>query len=159
MPTPIFQVDAFADRVFAGNPAAVCPLEAWLPDHVMQAIATENNLSETVFTVPVGEGYAIRWFTPVAEIDLAGHPTLAAAYIILNRLQPGRDAVTFESRYGDHLTVSRDDRPKADGRLVMDFPSRLGQPGDGLGDVATALGAKPTEVLERVQFIPGHNLY
>jgi len=81
MKTPMYQVDAFTDRVFHGNPAAVCPLEQWLPDATMQAIAAENNLSETAFFVPSGSDFHLRWFTPATEIDLCGHATLAAAHL------------------------------------------------------------------------------
>ena len=85
---PIYQIDAFTDRVFGGNPAAVCPLEVWLPEDVMQAIAAENNLAETAFYVPRGDDFDIRWFTPVTEIALAGHPTLATAYLHLYKAGP-----------------------------------------------------------------------
>jgi len=146
MPIPIYQVDAFTDRVFAGNPAAVCPLEAWLADDVLQAIATENNLSETAYFLPDGKGYAIRWFTPAAEIDLAGHPTLATAHVIFTALEPGRDSVTFSTRLGDTLTVTRAGSD-GDVRLTMDFPARPPVPKDTLGDVAAALGAEPQEIL------------
>jgi PhzF family phenazine biosynthesis protein len=142
---PVYQVDAFTDRVFAGNPAAVCPLETWLEAEVMQAIATENNLSETAFFVPDRNEFAIRWFTPVDEIDLAGHPTLATAHVIFSALQPSRDAVTFTTRLGDTLTVKREN--SNGGRLTMDFPSRPPALTDTLGDVATALGAAPQAVL------------
>ena len=142
---PVYQVDAFTNRVFAGNPAAVCPLDAWLEAEIMQAIATENNLSETAFFVPDGEEFAIRWFTPVDEIDLAGHPTLATAHVIFSALQPSRDAVTFTTRLGDTLTVTRE--TGNGGRLTMDFPARPPEPTDALGDVAAALGAAPQAVL------------
>ncbi len=142
MRIPIYQVDAFASRIFAGNPAAVCPLEAWLPDETMQAIAAENNLSETVFFVAGEDGYDIRWFTPTIEIDLAGHPTLAAAHVILDELEPGRAEVRFRTKLGEILTVVREER-----RLVMDFPARPPAPRPDLGDVAAALGAEPVEVL------------
>jgi len=145
MAVPVYQVDAFTDRVFAGNPAAVCPLETWLEAEVMQAIATENNLSETAFFVPDGSEFAIRWFTPVDEIDLAGHPTLATAHVIFSALQPGRDAVTFTTRRGDTLTVTR--KTDNGGRLTMDFPARPPEPTDTLGDIAAALGAAPQAVL------------
>lgn len=143
MQLPIYQIDAFADRVFTGNPAAVCPLEAWLPDPVMQSIALENNLSETAFFVAEGDGYAIRWFTPLAEIDLAGHPTLATAHLILSRLTPQADEVVFTTKLSDRLVVRRADA----GRLAMDFPARPPAPGDPGGDVAAALRAVPTTVL------------
>ncbi len=88
MKLPIYQLDAFSSRVFAGNPAAVCPLKEWLPDATMQAIAAENNLAETAFFVGGGGKYAIRWFTPAAEADLCGHATLASAAVIMTRLEP-----------------------------------------------------------------------
>jgi PhzF family phenazine biosynthesis protein len=141
MRLPLFQIDAFTRRTFGGNPAAICPLQTWLPDALMQAIAGENNLSETVFFVPAGEDYQIRWFTPVAEIDLAGHPTLAAAWLILTRLQPGRTDVVFRTKLGDRLAVAREQD-----RLAMDFPARPPRRAE-IGDVAAALGTEPLEVL------------
>ena len=142
MQIPIYQVDAFADRVFAGNPAAVCPLEQWLPDATMQAIGMENNLSETAFFVPDGDGFGLRWFTPTVEIDLAGHPTLATAHVIFTELMPGLDRVTFRTKIGDTLGVRRDGPV-----LWMDFPARPPRPRDDLGDVAGALGAAPREIM------------
>jgi len=140
---PIHQIDAFAGRVFSGNPAAVCPLDAWLPDQVMQAIAQENNLSETAFLVKDGGDYAIRWFTPVTEVRLCGHATLASGYLILNHLEPGRDAVRFKTRAAGDLVVSRDgDRYALD--LPADPPAPVAAP-DGL---AAALGRAPAAVLE-----------
>jgi predicted PhzF superfamily epimerase YddE/YHI9 len=138
----LFQVDAFTARTFGGNPAAVCPLDGWLDDATLQAIATENNLSETAFFVPRGEHFELRWFTPVAEIDLAGHPTLAAAYVILDILEPQRDGIRFETRKSGMLTVTR-----AGDRLAMDFPARPPGRRSGLGDVGAALRAAPIEVL------------
>jgi PhzF family phenazine biosynthesis protein len=104
---PVYQVDAFASRVFTGNPAAVCPLEQWLPDEQMQAIAAENNLAETAFFVPNGDGYHLRWFTPKVEIDLCGHATLASAFIIMNELTPSAQSVRFSTKSGK-LVVTRD---------------------------------------------------
>src|SRR5688572_31454112 len=95
-----YTLDAFTDRVFSGNPAAVCPLEAWLDDATMQAIAAENNVSETAFFVPEGDGYHLRWFSPAREIDLCGHATLATAYVLFERLERGGDAITFRSKSG-----------------------------------------------------------
>ena len=138
----LWQVDAFTARPFGGNPAAVCPLETWLDDGLLQAIATENNLSETAFFVPRGEDFELRWFTPVAAIDLAGHPTLATAYVILEILEKRRERVRFHTRKSGTLTVRR----QGD-RLAMDFPSRPPAPRPGLGDAAAALGATPVEVL------------
>ena len=116
-PHPIFQVDAFADRPFSGNQAAVMPLDHWLPDDVMQAIAAENNLSETAFTVPSERGdadYDLRWFTPAAEVPLCGHATLAAGHILMHGQQ-----VRFATRAGV-LTVSRDEEDP--GLLKLDLP-------------------------------------
>ena len=142
MRIPLYQVDAFTPRPLGGNPAAVCPLEHWLDDGTLQAIASENNLSETAYYLPRGDGFELRWFTPVAEIDLAGHPTLATAYVILEMLEPKRASVRFETRKSGPLTVLR-----KEGRLAMDFPARPPAPKPSLGDVAAALGAEPLEVL------------
>src|SRR5487761_1302674 len=95
MRIPLYQVDAFADGPFTGNPAAVCPLDGWLSAETMQAIAAENNLAETAFFVAEGEGWRLRWFTPTTEVDLCGHATLAAAYVILTVLTSERQRVVF----------------------------------------------------------------
>src|SRR5919112_1853288 len=97
---PIYQVDAFTNKLFGGNPAAVCPLETWLPDDIMQKLATENNLSETAFFVKQGEGFYIRWFTPEYEIDLCGHATLASAYVIFNHLNHPSDTIILNCKSG-----------------------------------------------------------
>lgn len=114
----IYQVDAFADRIFEGNPAAVCPLPEWLPDAVMQNIAMENNLSETAFFVREGEQYRLRWFTPAAEVDLCGHATLASAHVLFAHRGYAQRSVTFNSNSGP-LTVRRGANGNA---YVMDFP-------------------------------------
>ncbi|MCW3086821.1 MAG: Phenazine biosynthesis protein PhzF family [Sediminibacterium sp.] len=120
MTLPIYTVDAFTDHIFGGNPAAVCPLAEWLPAETMQQLASENNLSETAFFVRRDDGsYDIRWFTPELEIDLAGHPTLATAFIIFNELGHSADTITFHSKSGV-LTVI-----KKDGKLEMNFPARM----------------------------------
>ena len=142
MDLTLYQVDAFTDHVFGGNPAAVCPLDSWLPDQTMQAIATENNLSETAFFVPDGNDFNIRWFTPADEIDLAGHPTLATAWVILNRLDPARSEVVFHTKIGDTLTITREGE-----RLSMDFPARPPEATDHGDAIAAALGGAPTKVL------------
>jgi PhzF family phenazine biosynthesis protein len=139
---PLYQIDAFTSAVFRGNPAAVCPLERWLPDVTLQAIAAENNLSETAFVLREGDGYAIRWFTPTFEIDLCGHATLASAYVVFAFLEPGRDAVTFTSASGP-LSVTR-----ADEILTMDFPARPPKPRAPLAGLAAALGHAPAGLLE-----------
>lgn len=141
MKIPLYQIDAFANRVFAGNPAAVCPLESWLDDALMQAIAMENNLSETAFFVPMGGGYHIRWFTPAAEVDLCGHATLASAYTLFTRMDSSKSEVTFQSRSGP-LTVVREGE-----FLAMNFPAQPPSACDPPGPLLEALGVKPLAVL------------
>ena len=142
MKLPLYQVDAFAGAVFAGNPAAVCPLDAWLEDATLQAIAGENNLSETAFFVG-GEGaYELRWFTPGAEVALCGHATLASAFVIFTQLDPGRTRVTFATRESGSLIVERTGK-----RLAMDFPAVPAEPIDAPEILNQALGGAPNEVL------------
>ncbi|MGH8496375.1 MAG: PhzF family phenazine biosynthesis protein [Gammaproteobacteria bacterium] len=138
----IYQVDAFTGRVFAGNPAAVCPLPGdWPADEVLQAIAAENNLSETAYFRSDGDAYALRWFTPASEVDLCGHATLASAYVIFNHLDEGATQVRFRTQSG-HLEVERD------GDLLrMDFPRRPARPVKDGARVAEALGREPEELL------------
>ena len=138
-----YQVDAFATgERFTGNPAAVCPLDAWLPDAVMQAVAAENNLSETAFFVPEGDGYRLRWFTPTTEVDLCGHATLASAFVVFGWLAPWRRSVTFQTEQAGELTVSRDGE-----LLALDFPSRPPQPCQMSEALVQALGKRPTTLL------------
>ncbi|MFI0472501.1 PhzF family phenazine biosynthesis protein [Halomonas sp. HMF6819] len=137
----LYQVDAFADRPFAGNPAAVCPLDAWPDDALLQAIATENNLSETAFFVPEGAGYRLRWFTPTVEVDLCGHATLAAAWVIFNALGVSVDTLAFQTRSGE-LLVARNGE-----ELAMTFPAK---PPVSLAledEVAAALGLSRVDEL------------
>ncbi len=141
MKIPLYQIDAFTGRVFGGNPAAVCPLKEWLDKGLLQAIAQENNLSETAFFVPAKHGYHIRWFTPVAEVDLCGHATLASAYVIFNITNPSLSRVSFESRSG-MLTVSREGD-----LLIMDFPSQPPRPCDVPTDLLEGVRKRPLEVL------------
>jgi PhzF family phenazine biosynthesis protein len=136
----IYQVDAFATRRFAGNPAAVMPLESFPPDDVMLAIAAENNLSETAFLVPDGGDYRLRWFTPNVEVPLCGHGTLASAAVVMERLEPGRKKVVFHSASGP-LTVTRSEKG-----YVLDFPARPSEPVAPPLGLAAALGAEPVEV-------------
>ncbi|MFM8851194.1 MAG: PhzF family phenazine biosynthesis protein [Cytophagales bacterium] len=116
-----YQIDAFADKVFAGNPAAVCPLEQWLPDSVMQNIAMENNLSETAFCVKEKEGWRIRWFTPTLEMDLCGHATLATAFVMFNHEGISENTIFFQSRSGI-LKVTREKN-----LFTLDFPTDIVQ--------------------------------
>jgi PhzF family phenazine biosynthesis protein len=141
MDIPIYQIDAFTSRVFSGNPAAVCPLREWLDDSVLQNIAAENNLSETAFFVPIEEGYHIRWFTPVAEVDLCGHATLASAFVIFTQLDPSMAQVAFRSRSGI-LTVE-----KEGDLLSMDFPSQPPRACEAPADLLEGLRQKPLDVL------------
>lgn len=141
MRTRIFQVDAFATRLFGGNPAAVMPMDRFLDDAVLQAIAAENNLPETAFLVPDGGDYRLRWFTPTVEVPLCGHATLASAAVVMERLEPGRRHVTFHTASGP-LTVSR-----TDVGYVMNFPARLSQPIATPLGLAAALGVIPVEVV------------
>ncbi|MDX9980334.1 MAG: PhzF family phenazine biosynthesis protein [Lentisphaeria bacterium] len=142
MRIPVYHVDAFTGRLFGGNPAAVCSLADWLPDATLQSIAAENNLSETAFFVSTGDRCSLRWFTPMREVELCGHATLAAAHVILNVLDPGRNAVAFDTASGE-LTVGR-----ANGLLSMDFPSHPPRPFDPPTDLIESLGGDPLEVLE-----------
>jgi PhzF family phenazine biosynthesis protein len=135
----LYQVDAFASELFKGNPAAVVPLDAWLDATTMLQIAAENNLSETAFFVGAEGRYHIRWFTPTDEIDLCGHATLAAAFVIFRFLERRRDALTFESRSGD-LTVTR-----AGNILTLDFPAARGESRPPPPLLAEALGKPPAE--------------
>jgi PhzF family phenazine biosynthesis protein len=146
---PLYQVDAFTGRLFAGNPAAICPLNAWIDAGTMQAIAAENNLSETAFFTPApGHGpghYDLRWFTPAAEVDLCGHATLASAFVLFTELTPHADEVRFHTRSGE-LVVRREGS-----LLAMDFPVRPLAPHprmkEAADDLGRALGGAPSEIL------------
>ena len=137
MKLPIFQVDAFAEELFQGNPAAVVPLENWLPDQLMQSIALENNLSETAFFVPTKAGFEIRWFTPKAEVDLCGHATLATAHTIFHEASYPSNKITFGSRSGELTVVKKDEL------LELNFPAdhinEIAEP----TDLTHAIGLKP----------------
>ena len=141
MRAPLFQLDAFTTRPFAGNPAAVMPLERFAPDEVLQALAAENNLAETAFLVREGGDYRLRWFTPATEVPLCGHATLASAAVVMERLEPGRRTVVFHSASGP-LTVRREDS-----LYVMDFPSRPAAPMQSSPELTSALGVAPLELL------------
>jgi len=138
---PLYQLDAFAAELFRGNPAAVCPLEEWLDDDTLHAIAAENNLSETAFFVPEDGGYRLRWFTPSLEVDLCGHATLASAWVILHCLKSAESSVRFLTRSGP-LVVTRE----GDERLVMDFPSRPPVAKEAPRALIEGLGAEPDDV-------------
>ncbi len=139
----LYQVDAFADRLFSGNPAAVCPLEeAWLADDLMQQIAAENNLAETAFYIRSGSGYAIRWFTPACEVDLCGHATLATGHVVFSQDGCKGDSVEFASRSGV-LRVRRDGE-----LLVLDFPADTLHPAETTELLVESIGREPAECLK-----------
>jgi PhzF family phenazine biosynthesis protein len=145
---PLYQVDAFTDRPFSGNPAAVCPLPAPIDAGLMQDIAAENNLSETAFfhPHPSGQGFALRWFTPTVEVDLCGHATLASAFVLMNQLDRTRSSVVFHTRSGALPVTKQGDL------FILDLPARsLTAVDDAIAwaDVTAALGARPLELLGR----------
>ncbi len=141
MRTPIFQIDAFATKRFAGNPAAVMPMESFPPDAIMQSLAAENNLAETAFLVPKGADYQLRWFTPRVEVPLCGHATLASAAVVMERLHPKQEQVVFHTASGP-LTVKRNHTG-----YVMNFPARPSEPIPAPTELTDALGITPAEVL------------
>ena len=146
MELPIYQVDAFASALFRGNPAAVCPLERWLPNETLQAIAAENNLAETAYYVPSNGRYGLRWFTPAVEVDLCGHATLATASVILDiRREIGGPRVIFDSKSGE-LAV---DRIQKNGCALyaLDFPAKPPAKCPADPRLGAALGAKPALTL------------
>ncbi|WP_223701187.1 PhzF family phenazine biosynthesis protein [Sutcliffiella deserti] len=140
MKLPIYQIDAFTNELFKGNPAAVCPLEEWIPVDLMQKIAAENNLPETAFFVKAGDEYELKWFTPVEEMDLCGHATLAAAYVISNYTDETSNTLRFQTASGP-LEVSKD------GSLyTLLFPSRRGIRCEAPEELIKGLGKQPMEV-------------
>jgi PhzF family phenazine biosynthesis protein len=143
----MFQVDAFADRLFSGNPAAVCPLEEWLPDGVMQAIADENNLAETAFFAPEGDDYRLRWFTPEAEVDLCGHATLASAHVLFEHIGYVKDEIRFHTRSGVLVVTKRN------GGLQMDFPASALTPCEMPEALMEGLGARPAKVFSASDYV------
>ncbi len=143
----IFQVDAFASRVFEGNPAAVVPLRQWLPDDVLQAIAMENNLSETAFFVSAGKGFRLRWFTPEAEVDLCGHATLAAAQVLFAHLGHVGPEIRFQSNSGE-LRVRHEGK-----QLCLDFPAVASRPCQAPEELIDGLHARPQQVLAGTDYL------
>ena len=147
MQLTIYQVDAFADHCFEGNPAAVVPLEHWLPDDLMQAIAAENNLSETAFFVAAGEDFHIRWFTPLNEVELCGHATLASAYVLFHAIGVESDRLSFRSLSG-FLSVFRQDE-----MLYLDFPAQVPQHCNTPASLVAGLGAIPEQCFVYADYI------
>lgn len=147
MKIPYFEVDAFTSRVFGGNPAGVCLLEKWLPTAVMQNIAAENNFSETAFIVPRGQDFELRWFTPAIEIDLAGHPTLASAFVLFNEGKATGSRIRFHSHSGELIVARKGDM------LEMDFPSRPGAPCPAPAALVHGLGREPEAVFKARDYV------
>jgi PhzF family phenazine biosynthesis protein len=141
MDITLYQIDAFTQKIFSGNPAAVCPLEYWLDDALMQSIAAENNLSETAFIVPDKIGYQIRWYTPVAEVDLCGHATLASSFVIFTYLRPDLAEISFKSKSG-MLSVS-----KKGEKIALNFPANPPIAGELPAQLSEALKTKPDILL------------
>jgi len=145
MKFPLYWIDAFTDRVFQGNPAAVVPLESWPEDRLLQAIAHENGVSETAFFVPTEPGrYRLRWFTPAVEVDLCGHATLASAFVLYRLRGETSPRLRFDTRSGE-LTVA----PVAEERFELDFPARPAAPAEAPPGLVAALGGTPEAVIGR----------
>lgn len=146
MQIKMYQVDAFTDKVFCGNPAAICLLDNWLPDDLMQSIAAENNLPETAFIVFTDEKYFLRWFTPTTEVDLCGHATLASAYVLFN-LHPEMNEIIFNSLSGPLLVK------KQGAMMRMDFPSLSFTPISASSEIIAGLNVEPVEVYRSTDYL------
>ena len=147
MRIPYYQVDAFTDRVFSGNPAGVCLLESWLPDDVLKRIAGENNLSETAFVVPRGDEWELRWFTPTVEVDLCGHATLAAAHVLFHERKVSTPQIHFHTQ-GGVMGAAQDGDV-----VVLDFPAWKAEPTGVPAALADGLGWIPREVLKTRDYL------
>lgn len=137
----IYQIDAFTDRIFSGNPAAVCPLNEWLSDDLMQKIAMENNLAETAFYVKEDDHYQIRWFTPKVEVDLCGHATLAAAYVLFNHEYYPEKVINFYSKRSGKLSVTKNNE-----HLALNFPVDIFQQADITDELKSGFNLIPKEI-------------
>jgi len=147
MQLKIYQIDAFATKIFEGNPAMVCPLESWLSDELMQNIAQENNLSETAFFVKENNVYALRWFTPTSEVNMCGHATLASAYVLFECMDYEEKKITFSTKSG-LLKVRREKN-----RYLMDFPIQVIEPCDISEQIEEAFGVKPLATFASMDYI------
>lgn len=147
MQLPIFQVDAFTDKLFGGNPAAVCPLESWLPDDILQKIARENSVAETAFFIPVNDGFKIRWFTPEIEMDLCGHATLATAHVLARHLNYSLPSIKFHSTSGELIVTLENEL------FTLNFPSRKPKPSDISPLILDAFRVKPVEILKSRDYV------
>ncbi len=147
MELSLYHIDAFASDLFKGNPAAVCPLDAWLPYNIMQKIAFENNLSETAFFVQKGNGFHIRWFSPTNEVDLCGHATLATAFVIFNILNYSQNIIEFDSKSGLLKVIKDEDN------LILNFPAQPPTPCNTPQEIINALNITPIECLKSEDLI------
>jgi PhzF family phenazine biosynthesis protein len=147
MKLPIYQIDAFTDEVFGGNPAGVCPLETWLPTETMQKIAMENCVAETAFFIPTDDGFHIRWFTPEFEMDLCGHATLATAHVLAQHLGYKNPQIKFQSNSGELLVTVDGDL------LTLDFPSRMPSPAEVPQIILDGIKQKPLEILKARDYV------
>ncbi|OQX27873.1 MAG: isomerase [Desulfobacteraceae bacterium IS3] len=147
MRLPIFQVNAFTDKIFSGNPAAVCPLEHWLSDAVMQHIATENAVAETAFFISRNDGFEIRWFTPEIEMDLCGHATLATAHVIARHLHYHQSSITFRSQSGDLVVTVEENL------LTLNLPSRKPIPSQIPQIILDAIAVEPAAILKARDYV------
>ena len=152
MKLPIYQVDAFAETAFTGNPAAIIPLENWLADPVMQSIAEENNLSETAFIVATKNGYHIRWFTPSCEVDLCGHATLAAAYVVIQYRQETRNPICFASKSGELFVSHKADTNKKT-ILTLNFPASVYEEVETPQALIQGLGKTPIKTFAAADYL------
>lgn len=143
----IYQIDAFSSKVFSGNPAAVCPLNKWLPDSKLQKIANENNLSETAFFVPTNKGFHIRWFTPTTEVDLCGHATLASAFVIFDLLNYSRNEIVFESKSGELFVY------KSEKGITLNFPAQPPVECNVDKEILEAFEIEPEQTLKSEDYI------
>jgi len=147
MKLPIYQIDAFAEKPFEGNPAAVVPLDNWLPEETMQAIAEENNLAETAFFVPTGDGFHIRWFTPRKEVALCGHATLASAFVLFELLGYEGDAIQFDSLSGPLFVT------KSGALLTLNFPANVPVKCETPDELVKGLGRTPLECYRNDDYV------
>lgn len=147
MDIPLYHVDAFTSEIFKGNPAAVCPLERWLPDELMLKIALENSVSETAYFIPAEDGFEIRWFTPEIEMDLCGHATLASAHVIARHLHYPREVIRLHSKSGD-LSVKVGEK-----LITLDFPSRKPEPSQAPQILLDAIKEQPIEILKSRDYL------
>ena len=143
----VYHVDAFANKAFEGSPAAICPLDQWLPEQTMQALAAENNLSETAFFVTEGDGFALRWFTPTTEVDLCGHATLAAAYVLFEELGYQGEVIRFSTKSGTLSVVRNGDS------LRLDFPAQQPLPFELPMQLVEAFATTPEDCLKFADII------